>query len=88
MSKKNTSNVSVLSFPIYVITHGTKDFGVLFVVREHRVRADDKVIAAAQPLTVANTLEQARAAIATKTYARRCVRRADEEDIVIVEWWV
>lgn len=67
---------------LFVVTTGTKDYGDIFVVREHR-----DGVASLQPLSVTSTLEEARGAI--EEYAPSLVRlpRCKMDDPVIVESW-
>lgn len=67
---------------ILVITTDTKDFGTLFVVREH---VDG--VPTVRPIAVCETLEEARGAVEEDTASLVCLPRADWDDRVIVESW-
>ncbi len=69
---------------LYVITHGTKDYGEQYVVRIHRVSPSGSV-ALAPPLAVVASLDEAREAV-----PQGCVNlgRDERDDPVIVETWL
>lgn len=76
---------------MFVVTHRTKDYGERFVVREHvlKLGADRRDRAGFVPLlaprVVVDFLEAARAAIPS---GLACVPRSDDDDPVVVEWWI
>jgi hypothetical protein len=67
---------------LFVITHGTKDYGDAFVVREHR-----NGVALVRPLDVCGTLEEARGVIENVATSLVHLPRCDHDDSVIVESW-
>jgi len=66
----------------FVITHGTKDYGDKFVVREHRGTVPEL-----EPLAVVDSLEEARGAIEEYSPSLCRVDRCEWDDSVIVESW-
>jgi len=71
---------------VYTITTNTKDYGQRFVVRVHRViKGTTEPRADAEPLAVAETLEQARHALPDGLFN---LGRDPQDDPVIVESWV
>lgn len=68
--------------PIFVITHGTKDYGDRYVVREHR-----GILANIVPLAVCGSLEEARGAIEEHSPSLVRLDRIASDDPVIVESW-
>jgi len=67
---------------LFVITTGTKDYGGMYVVREHRGTAF-----AEAPLAVVPLLEEARGAIEEFSPSLVRLPRCDLDDPVIVESW-
>jgi hypothetical protein len=72
---------------VYAITHGTLDFGDLYVVREHFVFRG-RVMVAEAPMLVVPTLVEARARLLASHPGLMCVGRSEEDDPVIVESWM
>jgi len=67
---------------LFVITHGTTDYGDRFVVREHVGFFRDPT-----PLAVVGTLEEARGAIEEHVPSLARLPRTKSDDKVIVESW-
>lgn len=70
--------------PIYTITSRPSDYPGLVVVRRHLIR-DGAVVADADPLAVAPTLEEARRSLPADVFN---VGRQAEDDPVILESWI
>jgi len=69
---------------LYVITHGTKDYGEQYVVRIHVVSPQGSQ-ALSPPLAVVPTLDEARDAVPEGCV---CLGREESDDPVIVETWL
>jgi hypothetical protein len=71
---------------VYVITHGTKDYGDKFVVRRQTM-VDGDLLPDALPLAVEDKLDLARAHVPTESRSRRFPAHS-HDDPVIKEWWM
>lgn len=95
--------MSAPGLSVFVITHNTKDFGPLYVVRESRVWPygangkvpegfalddDDLLCKAIWPLCMVPSLEEAREAIQKVRPGLVCMTRCPNDDPVIVETWL
>lgn len=68
---------------IFVITHKTKDFGELYVIRKHEISPGETH--PTDEFKTANSLEEARNLIPE---GKVCLARDVNDDPVIVESWI
>jgi len=75
-----------MAIHVYVITHGTRDYGDKFVVRRQTI-VDGDLLPDALPTGVEDTLKAARTHVPTESRSR-CFPRNQHDDPVIREWWM